>query len=180
MNGDFWKWCEKQRSWPVYRWWKCLIFWVVIWYWGCLDASLYKNIGPWNEESDGCVDGLATWCLSLWPSGMYCCAEGGDSRCLCTRLHGVTSRKTVIWLPQSYASLWFCLVSPFAALKQWKDMRHCKFFPELFVTCTLHILVINTQTNALNKIQFMPNINLLPASVPVCHPQGFFQIKRTL
>jgi hypothetical protein len=47
-----------------------------------------------------------------------------------------------------------------------------------YVIHTVYILIINTSTkNALNKIQFMPNINLLHVSAFVSHFQGFFPLK---
>ena len=39
------------------------------------------------------------------------------------------------------------------------------------------LLLIHQTTNALKKIQFMSNINLLHVSAPGCHPRGLFQIK---
>jgi hypothetical protein len=42
----------------------------------------------------------------------------------------------------------------------------------------MHILIINTSTkNALNKIKFMKNIDLLHVSAPGFNLQGVFQIK---
>jgi hypothetical protein len=38
--------------------------------------------------------------------------------------------------------------------------------------------MVNISTkNALNKIKFMTNINLLRVSTPECHSQGVFEIK---
>jgi hypothetical protein len=42
---------------------------------------------------------------------------------------------------------------------------------------TLNYKWIHQPTNALNKIQFVTNINLLHVSTLGCHPQGVFQVK---
>ena len=141
------------NNWIVGDWWLSetfveILVWVVIWCCGCLDVSLYNNIALWNGEPCGCVDGLATWCLSLWPSGLYCCAEGGDSRYLYTKLHGVTSQKTVIWLPQSYASLncYYVILSSFTicCTEAVEGYETLQIFPQFYVTYTVRSLAINT------------------------------------
>jgi len=44
----------------------------------------------------------------------------------------------------------------------------------------VHVLIISTATkNALNKTEFMTNIDLLHVSAPRCHLQKIFQIKGT-
>ena len=48
----------------------------------------------------------------------------------------------------------------------------------LLIRCTF-LQSTDQTTNALNNVQFMTNIKLLPVSAPSCHPQGFLGERNT-